>query len=550
MNRQQSSLSDAAGLDAEPNTMSNSTGLATPQLRFFRSNVLACINCATELNPQLTGTTKLGPMLLELRRIIRNDDENEHQLFRTESLFQARGNANFGSSVASTCLSVHPERALCATGQSTGSLCLHTESDSIPEYYHNGQRMTHRAASAVAWRPEHASHIAVGLTAGNAERPMRLTGGVRSASGAGDRDYHCFIWDVEQQRAGRAKTTPLHRFAHQTGVASLAWVLEGQVLALGTQQRNIQLYDLRMDMGGRAPLTVYAHNFGVNGIECDPLKPFQFMSYSRAMGEPIKLWDARRMTASPVTEIKIGSSVVVRTAKWAKNGQLTLLHSGAFHCYDTSSGARPIYSQSLHVGDSVDDFVTYQPNRYGDAKTDAEPFTNYLRKRTFVTQNDKSIADLPFHRSAPLSFSKCTGEIINAFASDFHFQAVESGSDNDVSSIMMRRATGNEKVRYSMNIEANIRLLLDEAGKVVEESQSQTKIRNEICNVWRWVDWIEGILQDTGIEKEKLLDSALQFKGLHDAGVLPLLEIDKKAKDLQGMSKTLAVATFDSKGRR
>jgi hypothetical protein len=607
-------------------------GLATPKLQFFKRDILACINCATEVTEpkpaqqqhQLStdtasatataattavgGVNKLGPLLMELRQIVYDPDlDNASHFFRTVSIGQARGNPNFGSSVASTCLSVHPDPNVnvCATGQSTGSLCIHalasltlsssssgSSSDhgdsgaiawqcAAPDYYQNGQRMSHRAASAVEWRPHLSSHIAVGLTAGGGggghtdnsattmRQPMRLASGHGSGgnggggTSSGDRDHNCFVWDVEHQRGQRA--APLYRVAHQTGVSSLGWALDGQVLILGNQHRNLQLYDLRIDSGSsnasRAPLSVHAHNFGVHGIQVDPAKPFQFVSFSRAMGEPVKLWDARRMTTTPVMEIKLGASATVQMAEWLHNGKLTLLVGSTLHCYDTSTGARPIFSRSFHLENAgVNDFATYPYD--GDDGRKQDIVTTYLKKRVFVTRLDKTISDAPFHRSAPLSVSKHSGQLISAFASDINFtwplpaatvrgpDATTIRSDEDISDTMMRRAQGKGKERYSLKVATNCRFLLDEAHNADGGTERQQKARKELYNAWRWVHWIEGLLEETTDKARMLLKSTLQFRGLLDAGVMKLLDLDNNGQDLQGISKTLSVATFDSKGRR
>ena len=50
---------------------------------------------------------------------------------------------------------------------------------------------------------------------------------------------------------------PLMKMAHNTGVASLAWMSDGQLLAVGCTQRNIQIYDLRIQ--GKYVYVVYVY---------------------------------------------------------------------------------------------------------------------------------------------------------------------------------------------------------------------------------------------------------------------------------------------------
>ena len=65
-----------------------------------------------------------------------------------------------------------------------------------------------------------------------------------------------------------------------------------QTLAVGGQLRNLQIYDLRQPS---SPVTVYAHNFGVNGIQTDPHRSHLFATFCSVQNEPVKIWDVRRM---------------------------------------------------------------------------------------------------------------------------------------------------------------------------------------------------------------------------------------------------------------
>ena len=150
-------------------------------------------------------------------------------------------------------------------------------------------------------------------------------GGARhSSQQGGDRDYGCFVWDVEHQSSAstatassnspvvtrRSKNTPLYKLSHLAGVASLGWILEGggsPTLIVGGQQRHLQLYDLRASSASaNPPITVHdAHTLGgVHGIAVDPSRPWHLATFSRAAGEAVKLWDARRMDAA-LAELKI-----------------------------------------------------------------------------------------------------------------------------------------------------------------------------------------------------------------------------------------------------
>lgn len=259
-----------------------------PRVKFYSEGSLACINTAEPINRTSENEThkKLGPVLLELRNLEVND-KDEDQLFQTKRIALSRGNPQLGTSVASTCLDLpgsnqYTGRLAAATGLTTGMLALHTfsespSSDTLPyssniEYFHTSRH--HRQATAVSWRSSHENHIAIGLL-GTGSNPGPQQGPRRGGAamrGGGDREFCCFLWDVEAA-AGKRNASPVTKVSHNTPVASLAWILEGQTLAVGTHARNIHLYDMRVPGTGTPPLSALAHNFGVHGIEVDPYKP-------------------------------------------------------------------------------------------------------------------------------------------------------------------------------------------------------------------------------------------------------------------------------------
>jgi hypothetical protein len=387
------------------------------RVKFCQWDTIGCINCAdttissgqasfpslelgasssepsavaSDNTSYLPSTRKLGPLLLDLRRIhfneAKSDDTEEmnidaaRSLFSTSTICQSRGNPSLGTSVASTCLdflnvdswvcSGNETVPPCATGLSTGALCIHSflqESDGMEskltpsiEYYNIPRH--HRPATAVSWRPNGPPQVAIGysyassgtgvtgnsnailsttptaINSANTDRSRRLSNSSvpsTSSHGAnpGDREYCCLIWDVEHQSSHqvpqaassssapgtsrpRTQSAPLYKLSHAFGVASLGWILEGgQTLVVGGQQRNLQLYDLRASPAAAtsihvaSPTSVFGHTLGVHGIEVDPTRLSVFATYSRTAGEPVKLWDARHMDA-PVAEIKIGGSAV------------------------------------------------------------------------------------------------------------------------------------------------------------------------------------------------------------------------------------------------
>jgi hypothetical protein len=299
---------------------------AVSRIKFYPTScgTLACINTASAISHSPTEVIdseesqrnrKLGPVLLELRQLQLVDDDqdnNENDLFTTKTIALSRGNPQLGISVSSTCLdmpvvqtysgSTSKSRFMAATGLTTGMLAIHTFSDtpgpddlpysSAIEYYHISRH--HRQSSAVAWNTHHANHVAIGLLGSGAAGPQqggtlpRRGGPTIRGGGGGDREFCCFLWDIEAQHQQQHQSVtkkhgaPISKLSHNTPVASLAWVMDGQTLAVGTQSRNVQLYDMRVSGTNAPPLSALAHNFGVHGIEVDPHKPVSASVYARS----------------------------------------------------------------------------------------------------------------------------------------------------------------------------------------------------------------------------------------------------------------------------
>ena len=303
------------------------TPLYASQIKIFPSNVgnkLAAINCAPDAQQLMVSAhrsanngRKLGPVLLELRNLEPSTENDKMEFFETRICGVSRGNPSLGTSVSSTCLdlpavqiynnnssnnyNINGRGFAGATGLTTGALCIHnfdgdTRDDSgllsaSVEYYHMPRH--HRQASAVAWRPSNANHVAIGLlgSSSGAGPQQSNVGNRRGGAGirsSGDREFCCFLWDIETQSSSAAKrvATPMSKLSHNTPVASLAWLLEGQTLAVGCFARNIQLYDMRVSGTNAPPVSAYAHNFGVHGIEVDPHRPHVMATFCRSAGEP------------------------------------------------------------------------------------------------------------------------------------------------------------------------------------------------------------------------------------------------------------------------
>lgn len=235
-----------------------------------KSDLYGAVNCndlkknkASTSAP--SGRLKSGPPLLEIRRLsyipsgkyslytsseedkessdtsVKEDDlQSINQLFQHETILISRGISGLGGSVTSTCLSFRPLTeaqkqsaslptvARCATGLTSGALCVHTISNlyehkeaeppsSTVAHYAPRQQ---RPVTSVSWCPSSSKQsrlVAIGLTgsgaAGNAKSgisqtssasrkgpPIRIaSSGVMSSSVGGDRDFGCLVWDIEVQ---------------------------------------------------------------------------------------------------------------------------------------------------------------------------------------------------------------------------------------------------------------------------------------------------------------------------------------------------------------
>ena len=476
---------------------------------------------------------KPGPVLLELRHVqIESDPEQRRQgrCLTSRTIGLGRGNPNLGWGVASRCLSFRPNSIIaassstgtgaansgasdivqCATGLSSGAICLHTfrglddylqssvggnaetenEAASTPVQplqsevtYFAGRH--HRPATSVAWRPgptmSELRHVAVGLTgsgggdrggtthAGGAYQPRgRAIGGASSAQygtggaaggmssgggaygvgasgsgvgaqynsggggsggGAAGGEFCCLIWDIERQASSAAPTAvlrsdrraggagrvaapePIFKYAHNTPVSSLSWLSSGNHLAVGSQNRVIQLYDLRVK--GTQPTSIYAHSDAVAGIEADPFRSNVFATFGRGLKEPVKLWDARRMDAC-LGEIKMGDEEAVSAAAWAiqpnRSGMLTLAVGDALKTYDTSaSGSRPVLVGFRHSQGDIQS-MAFVPTMSRQGESNATD-SDFYPHRMLAVPDDGDIQDIPTFQAAPLDISKRDGRI-------------------------------------------------------------------------------------------------------------------------------------------
>jgi WD40 repeat protein len=615
--------------------------------QFCQWDVLACINCVetqaeyliprplppqnlveettSSTTPTRTNTRRLGPLLLELRRLNFEANRNFSDLFEIITICQSRGNPSLGSSVSSTCLDIARSAFLlnqygggyappCATGLTTGALCIHSfaRNDELTpsvEYYHLPGH--HRPATAVAWRPSNDSHVAIGWTGPtgsssslintserqteHVRRTLQVGGGAGGGGGGGaklgDREYCCSVWDVEHQSPQpqqqqppqsafspanrRTKTVPLYKLSHNAGVASLGWVLDGgQTLVVGGQQRNLQIYDLRVSATSAAPpVAVFGHNFGVHGIEVDPCRLWHFATYSRAAGEAVKLWDVRRMD-SQLTEIKIGGASktpsAVTSVKWSTSdvGHISILVGDYLHQYDTlTSGSRPVHTNTIRTGKPIEDFTHYpfaDLEEFGSSDTPSsgatlkkkKVFSELLSKRIVAVEGNQTLSVVAAHRIAPIVVSHRTGQVIHTLGRTLWLESASEGpaameypdirSNEDISATMMRRAGCLHVAKYSMAASPNIKMLASELSG--SQGASSLTTTNPLLRLWRWIERAEALCSEPA--DDSFDESNWPAKGLVDAGVLKLLELDEGQSEGQSYSDSLSCATYDSAGRR
>jgi len=259
-------LTDGSVASEPPDSKTSSLSCAA---QFCHPTFIAAINPAKNhtnmtstvvenLSLPLTGNRKLGPVLMEIQRLTWKPTSNS--LYALETIARSRGNPSLGSSVASTCLDVLPPTTTidnsitsiqpCVTGLSTGALCVHsfpddfldemtdqTNNATTTEYYHTGRH--HRPATAVAWRPLH-QHVAVAWAAHHYGATAPTTSSKRGGVPVGshgwsqshDRDFGCFIWDLQSHNT----KVPLRRLGHQVGAVDVGWIMQGHLL-VGISER-------------------------------------------------------------------------------------------------------------------------------------------------------------------------------------------------------------------------------------------------------------------------------------------------------------------------
>jgi WD40 repeat protein len=273
----------------------------------------------------------------------------------------------------------------------------------------------------VSWRngagADYSRHVALGLTGFNsAEKGLTSTqSGVGSSNV--DREYCCMVWDIEGQSGAKgSKQSPLFRLAHNVGVSSLSWVEGGQLLAVGTQVKNVQLYDLRASGTNAPPISFAAHRDDVSGIEADPSRPSIFATFSKTPGESVKLWDLRKPDTF-LSEIKVNvavpgssklSSSTVSAISWNQinSGSLCIAAGDLLRYYDTNV-SKPILTKVTHMNEPVQSIAF--------RSKEISPTVHMPFERMIVVNMTGEVNDIPLEQLSPLAICHRDGRIIHAF---------------------------------------------------------------------------------------------------------------------------------------
>jgi len=388
-------LPRAAASIGNANVIGNTSATgAVPAVEFcpYLQNIYGCTNClphnsnSSAVGQPITSSApsrlrKEGPILFELRQIrpstTPNYNNTSNEQLESVPIGISRGIPGSTSTI-STCLSFRPQPqttqddlvVLAATGLTTGALVVHTlrlplnSHESFTDrpttgsvVYHSTPRQT-RAVTCVAWRPpgeypDQQRFVAVGHVRANSNKDH-----ASGHSGV----FGCHVWDVETEGGGansgqtNAKA-PSYRFAKNTGVSSLAWLTDGQLLAVGCQggtgmtrnisHHNLHLYDMRLRvLGTNSPPSslraTHSEYSSVSGIMVDPFRPHMFATFSKPNfpddsnsykiintqynkmknNEPVRIWDVRNLSQCYAE---------IRTSGWSDED------SGA--CADVLGGA-------------------------------------------------------------------------------------------------------------------------------------------------------------------------------------------------------------------
>lgn len=338
--------------------------------------------------------------------------------------------------------------------------------------------------------------------------------------------------------------------------------------------RNLHLYDLRISGTTAAPNATWAHSDAVNGIAVVPSRPEVIATFGQTAGEPVKMWDTRRLDTA-VGEIKISSGNAVEAIEWSQQfpGNLSVALGDSVQTYDTSASlSRPVLAKQCRAELPIMDFALYphvtrnmNNNEAGDNEhTQQQGVSELFRNRMLVVLADKSVKDMATNTTAPLAISRRDGCLAHAFDGALWVEPSWKGpsamghptalTTEDVSARMMRRAKCSRTARYSMNAALNLQMLSeeeDELGDMVD-SQGMLPPIQMLIRLWSWIERIERFCN----QREMYGTEKWPGKGLADSGVMRLLQFDQEVsdntthKDAVVLDEALSIDVYDSQQRR
>jgi hypothetical protein len=354
---------------------------------------------------------------------------------------------------------------------------------------------------------------------------------------------------------------------------------------VGGQLRNLHLYDLRVSgaQGVTPPVTVYAHNNGVHGIEVDPNRPWQFATYCRTADEPVKLWDARRMDSA--REIKVAtvvqtnqtynpsifSSTSVQNVRWStlEPGTISISVGDTVYDYETfTSGSRfLVHTRTVYTKEPLLGFCLYPYSTTSTEPTstprppEKRVISELYPNRMVAIFPDRTVHDLPKHTLAPVAISRRDGRLVHAHGRTLWIgptgkgpsamESLQIHQDEDISATMMRRARCLHVAKYSMNTSSNIKMLAEDGILAVESPQDGlSPTRAALLRLRSWIDRVEELCSD--LDEAWACGLLFTPRGLVDAGAWQLLRMDYddgNDMDVESFSEALACPTYDSSGR-
>lgn len=396
----------------------------------------------------------------------------------------------------------------------------------------------------------------------------------------------------------------MYRYANNTGVESLSWLSDGQLLAVGCQKRNVQIYDLRVSGTNAPPISVFAHSEAVSGIVSDGNCPTKsvFATFGKNAGEPVKIWDARMMDSS-LGEIRVvssfggGSDVGVSAIAWsvARPGVLSVAVGNSIRTYDTKTpGSRslPVGVSYLDGSDEDESFVqdiAFQPQIFCGGKRssvilpaddttldyNSNPFEFYPH-RSLVVSSKGQIEVMPESHAAPLAVSKRDGRVAHGLGGNVWVGPTTDGpsamegkllfASEDISSRMMRRARCLHAFRYSTNASDNVRMLEEEKAVLLSQQrlhlQSSSRKKSsslqpidfhnalsdidQLIRSWRWIAHVESLSSEQrGDDNINSNNSSMNFSSSHSGFATD--ETPWQAKGLidAGVMKLLRMSSRD-----